>query len=261
MLRVLIIGDVVGRPGRNILRDKLAQLQKAEKIDFTIVNAENASGGNGLNFQCKEELLRYGADVLTMGNHTWNNREILSYIDDEPRLVRPANFPGDCPGQGWHVYTVGINERLAVINLCGRVFMSPLDCPFQTVDAILQELAGAADYIVVDMHAEATSEKIALAHYLDGRVSALVGTHTHVPTADETILPGGTAYITDLGMTGPVDSVLGVKKEQVIQRFLTVRPVRFEVAAGAAALNGAVVELSTNGRAVSIHRIQVHMPE
>jgi metallophosphoesterase (TIGR00282 family) len=255
-MNILMIGDIVGRPGREIIKEKLAFIQKEENITFTIANAENAAGGRGLSQGVKQELLSAGIDVLTMGNHVWDNKEILNFIDDEKRLIRPANFPADCPGQGYSIYTAGFNEKIAVINLCGRIFMQALDCPFQVMDEILADLQGKTDYIVVDFHAEATSEKRALALYLDGKVSVVVGTHTHIQTADETILPAGTGYITDLGMTGAINSILGVNSELIIQKFITQRPVRFEVAGGSAQLNGIVVELDeATHKAKKIKRI------
>jgi len=191
-----------------------------------------------------------------MGNHVWDNRDIFTFIDDEPRIVRPANYPGDCPGQGFHIYTAGFNKKVAVVNVSGRVFLGALDCPFQTMESILTDLQGKTDLIIVDFHGEATSEKLAFAYCFAGRVDAVLGTHTHIMTADERIMPGETAYITDLGMTGPVDSILGMEKEQVIQRFLTQRPVRFEVAKGAAQLQGVVLIFDEDAnRIMEIERI------
>ncbi len=245
-LNILVLGDVVGKPGRRAIRDALASIQKAHNIEFTIVNAENAAGGRGLTRNVMGELLTSNIDVLTMGNHVWDNKDIFNFVDDEHRLIRPANYPAPCPGKGFHVYTAGFNVKVAVINLSGRVYLPPLDCPFRKLDEILIELENETDLIIVDFHAEATSEKIAMGYYADGRVTALLGTHTHVQTADETILPQGTAYITDLGMTGPVDSVLGMKKEAVIERFLTQRPARFEVATGLAQIQGVILEIDIN---------------
>jgi len=195
-LNILVIGDIVGRPGRNVLGSLLPEIQRKYDIAFTIANAENAAGGRGLTRSVMNEILAAGIDVITMGNHVWDNKEILTFIDDEFRLIRPANYPGPCPGQGYHLYKGGFNKNIAVVNLSGRVFLPPLDCPFQIMDEIMDELKDAADIIMVDFHAEATSEKLALAYYLDGRVQAVLGTHTHIQTADERIrAPGGTARI------------------------------------------------------------------
>ncbi len=249
-MNILVIGDIVGRPGRNIVKKLLAKLQSEHDISFTIANAENAAGGRGITKDIKDELLSVGIDVLTMGNHVWDNKSIFNFIDDEPRLVRPANYPGDCPGQGYHVYTAGFNKKIAVINASGRIYLPPLDCPFKTVMDILQELGDSVDITLVDFHAEATSEKLALGYYLDGKVSAVVGTHTHIQTADERIMPQGTAYITDLGMTGPVYSILGMEKEPIIEKFINGRPARFEVASGPAQLQGIVLRLDEDSNKV-----------
>lgn len=245
-MNILIIGDIVGKPGRKIIKDKLSSIQSKHNIDFTIANAENAAGGRGLTREIMNELLNASIDVLTMGNHVWDNKDIFSFIDEEYRLIRPANYPGDCPGQGYYIYTAGFNIKIAVVNLSGRVYLASLDCPFKKLDEIINEIGNKADVIIVDFHAEATSEKLALAHYADGRIAALLGTHTHIQTADERIFPQGTAYITDLGMTGPVDSILGMKKENIIERFLTQRPARFEVATGAAQLQGVILSIDEN---------------
>jgi metallophosphoesterase (TIGR00282 family) len=254
-LNILVIGDIVGKPGREILKSMLSWVQSRYNIDFTIANAENAAGGRGLTLDVKNELLGLGIDCLTMGNHVWDNKNIFSFIDDEPRLIRPINYPGDCPGQGMHIYKSGFNKKIAVINASGRVFLPALDCPFRAMDDILAEINADADYIIVDFHAEATSEKVAFGYYLDGRVSA-VCTHTHIQTADERVLPNGTAYITDLGMTGPIDSILGMEKQSIIDRFLNARPTRFQVADGPAHLQGVVLQLAEdNKKAVKIERI------
>lgn len=255
-MNILVIGDIVGKPGRRALKGLLRDLQKGYDIHFTIANAENAAGGRGINQDVFREIIDAGVDVCTMGNHVWDNRDIFTFIDDEPRIVRPANYPGDCPGQGFHVYTAGFNKKVAVVNVSGRVFLGALDCPFQTMESILIELQGKTDLIIVDFHGEATSEKLAFAYCFAGRVDAVLGTHTHIMTADERIMSGDTAYITDLGMTGPVDSILGMEKEQVIQRFLTQRPVRFEVAKGAAQLQGVVLNFDEDAdRIMGIERI------
>ena len=255
-MKILMIGDSVGRPGRSMLLEYLPKLQKEEGIDMVIANGENASGGRGLNREGRDDLFRAGVDVITMGNHVWDNKEIFQFLDDEYRIVRPANFPGDCPGRTYTIYTAPFNIKVAVINLCGRVFMQQLDCPFAAADAILEEIGDEADCIFVDFHAEATSEKLALAYYLDGRVTAVVGTHTHVQTADERILPKGTAYITDLGMTGVRESVLGVDKDIIIKKFLTQRPVRHELAKGSRQLQGLLITLDdTTFKATAVKRI------
>ncbi|NLF44480.1 MAG: TIGR00282 family metallophosphoesterase [Syntrophomonadaceae bacterium] len=255
-MNILVIGDIVGKPGRRALKGLLPGLQKEYDIHFTIANAENAAGGRGINQDVFREIIDAGVDVCTMGNHVWDNRDIFTFIDDEPRIVRPANYPGDCPGQGFHIYTAGFNKKVAVVNVSGRVFLGALDCPFQTMESILTDLQGKTDLIIVDFHGEATSEKLAFAYCFAGRVDAVLGTHTHIMTADERIMPGETAYITDLGMTGPVDSILGMEKEQVIQRFLTQRPVRFEVAKGAAQLQGVVLIFDEDAnRIMEIERI------
>uniref|UniRef100_A0A7C5V116 TIGR00282 family metallophosphoesterase n=1 Tax=Caldicellulosiruptor owensensis TaxID=55205 RepID=A0A7C5V116_9FIRM len=259
-MRFLAIGDVVGKPGRNILKNTLSKLKENYRVDVVIANCENAAGGNGLTKKVADELFSIGIDVMTMGNHVWANKEIFSFIENETRIIRPANYPeGTTPGRGYNVFEKN-NIKFAIINLCGRVFMENLDCPFRKIDEILKKID--CRIIIVDLHAEATSEKIALGFYVDGRVSCVYGTHTHVQTADEKILPNGTAYITDIGMTGPYDSVLGVDKDIVIQKFTTLLPVRFEVAKGKAQFNGIVFEVDNNtGKAVSIERINFTLEE
>jgi metallophosphoesterase (TIGR00282 family) len=255
-VNILLIGDIVGKPGRRALKNILPGLQKKYKIEFTVANAENAAGGKGISKEVFAEIIGAGVDVMTMGNHVWDNREIFNFIDDEARIIRPANYPGECPGQGYHIYTAGFNKKIAVINISGRVFLDPLDCPFQVTQEIIGQIKNKADIIIIDLHAEATSEKLAFAYYFDGSVNAVLGTHTHIQTADERILSGGTAYITDLGMTGPVDSILGMDKDLVIKRFVTQRPVRFEVAKGPAQLQGVVLSFDDNtNRVTEIERI------
>lgn len=255
-MRILMIGDIVGRPGRSVTAALLPLLIQEYRVDFVVANGENAAGGRGINREITDEFLRLGIEVITMGNHVWDNRDILGFIDHEPRLLRPANYPDDCPGQGYNIFRGPAGRRIAVINVSGRVFLTSLECPFRTVDYILKKIENQADIILVDFHAEATSEKQALGWYLDGRVTAVFGTHTHVQTADETILPGGTAYITDVGMTGPWHSVLGVKTKQVITRFLTQRPGPFEIATGPNQLNAVVLEIDDNSlQPLSIRRI------
>ncbi len=255
-MRILIIGDVVGSPGRMALARIVGQWRQKSEVDFVIANAENAAGGRGLTPAIAEELFNAGVDVLTLGDHAWDQKELAASIDREPRILRPANFAPACPGKGW--YTVETPAgKLTVINLVGRVFMAAQDCPFRTTDQILSAGAGLGRMIVVDIHAEATSEKIALGRYLDGRVSAVIGSHTHVQTADETILPKGTAYISDLGMTGPKDSVLGRDVESVLKRFLSGMPVQMKVATDDVRLEGVVINVDEKtGKASRIKRIQ-----
>ena len=257
-MRILFVGDVVGRPGREIVRDRLRQLASERAADIVIVNGENAAGGVGITPATAKELFRAGADVLTGGNHSWDKREIVPYIEECPTLLRPANFPEGTPGGGVCVVNARDDTRVGVINLQGRVFLQTIDDPFAVVDRVLEGLAGQADVVLVDFHAEATSEKVAMGWYLDGRVTAVVGTHTHVPTADARVLPGGTAYITDVGMTGPYDGVIGVRKEAVLERFRTQRPVRYSVSEGDVRLAGVLVDCDpSTGRARSIERVEV----
>ncbi|MEA4892772.1 MAG: TIGR00282 family metallophosphoesterase [Peptococcaceae bacterium] len=260
-MKILFIGDVVGRPGREILAAKLKNLIRAWQADMVIVNGENAAGGKGITPEVAKELYDLGVDVITMGNHTWDNRGIFQCIDSDPNLIRPANFPQGTPGRGYTLYEVRPGKKpVAVINLMGRVYMQPLDCPFACADQILKELAGVTPLIFVDFHAEVTSEKIAMGWYLDGRVTAVAGTHTHVQTADERVLPKGTAFITDTGMTGPRDSVLGVDPQIIIRKFTTQMPVRHELAGGQKILSGILVEAEENlGRASKIIRICEYM--
>ncbi|NYE57075.1 MULTISPECIES: TIGR00282 family metallophosphoesterase [Carboxydothermus] len=253
-MNILILGDIVGRVGRRGVKEVIPRILEKHMVDFIIANGENAAGGNGLTPEIAQELFAAGINVLTMGNHTWDKKEIFTIINDEARIIRPANYPPGTPGQGYGIFRVN-GKNVAVVNLMGRVFMAELDCPFRKMDEILLELQDV-DYIIVDFHAEATSEKIALGWYLDGRVSLVFGTHTHVPTADERILPGGTAYITDVGMSGPLNSVIGVKTNLVLQKFLTQMPQRFESASGPYIVSGILVSLTEDGKAENITRIQ-----
>ncbi len=256
-MRLLIIGDIVGRSGRRAVKVNVGSLRKEFNLDFVIANGENVAGGKGITEDTARDLFLNGVDVLTMGNHVWNKREAYAYLDRESRIVRPANYPPGTPGRGWAIYTAPGNITICVINLAGRIFLEALDCPFRRVDEIVKRIKEQARIIIVDFHAEATSEKMAMGWYLSGRVSAVVGTHTHVQTADERILPGGTAYITDLGMTGPMDSVIGVKKDVVIEKFISGIPRYFEVATGPFQFNGAIIEIDEGtGEAVSIRRVQ-----
>ena len=256
-MNILMVGDVFGEPGRKALHKLLPRLRQQHAIDFAVVNVENAAGGSGVMPAMIREFLAAGADVLTSGNHIFKKKEILPAIAKENLLLRPANYPAGAPGSGFVTVKAG-PHRVAVLNLMGRVFMDPIDCPFRKADEIVPELARETRVILVDMHAEATSESVAMGWYLDGRVSAVVGTHRHVQTADERVLPGGTAYITDLGMTGPTDGVIGVDREIVLERFLTQMPVRFEPAKGPAALRGVVITVDPEtGHATSIQRVDV----
>jgi len=256
-MRILFVGDVVGAPGRRIVRQRLKGLKLELGADLTIVNGENAAGGAGLTAPTAEELFAAGADVITTGNHVWDKRDILGLLAREPRLLRPANYPEGSPGSGVVVVPVA-GTNVAVINLMGRVFMPLLDDPFRAMDRILAELRGNAPVAVVDFHAEATSEKMAFAWSFDGRVSAILGTHTHVATADARVLPGGTAFITDAGMTGPFDSVIGVKKEQAIERFRTSRSIPYETAEGDVRLSAVRVDVDpVSGRALAIERLEL----
>jgi metallophosphoesterase (TIGR00282 family) len=256
-LKILYIGDTVASAGRTIVRTHLKELQEQYSIDLTILNCENAAPGNGVTPQMADDFLDWGVDVLTSGNHIWNKKEILPYLNKQARLLRPANYPPENPGRGVAVVRTRTGEPAAVINLQGRVFMPPIDDPFRCADTELAALPKDVKTIFVDMHADATSEKVAMGWYLDGRVSAVIGSHTHIPTADETILPGGTAYQTDAGMTGPYHSVIGVTKEAAIKRFLTQMPERFEHASQDVRLNAVVIDVDgETGKARSILRVQ-----
>lgn len=262
-MRILFIGDIFGRPGRTIVKDRLEGLVLGHAIDLVIANGENSAAGFGITPQLAEELFDLGIDVLTTGNHVWDKREIVEFFqmaDGNPhsparRLLRPANYPAGMPG--WGVYEGGKGDfRYAVMNLQGRVFMGSNDDPFRVADQLLKDIQ--ARVIFVDLHAEATSEKISMGWYLDGRVTAVVGTHTHVPTADERVLPKGTAYVTNVGMTGPFDGVIGVKKELIIGKFLSNMPVRFEAASGDVRLCAVIVDCDAEtGRASSIERLMI----
>jgi metallophosphoesterase (TIGR00282 family) len=255
ILKVLFIGDIVGNPGRKTVREVLADLKKELQFDFCIANSENAAGGRGITYVVAQEIYKMGVDVITLGNHAWSKSEVLNFIDTDPRIIRPANYPEGLPGKGSLVYSNG-KSKIGVLNLLGRVYMDSVDCPFRTADRELAYLKNLAKVIIVDMHAEATSEKCALAWYLDGKVSCVLGTHTHVQTADERILPFGTAYITDVGMTGPYEGIIGVDRKIIIDKFITHMPARFEVAKGATQFNAVSVEIDENtGKALKIDRI------
>jgi 2',3'-cyclic-nucleotide 2'-phosphodiesterase len=258
-MRILFIGDIFGQPGRRMVKETLPKLVEEYSPDLILANGENAAAGFGITPPLVEELLDLGIAVLTSGNHIWDKKEIVPYFAEhaDGRLLRPANYPAAAPGHGLYVGKTSSGTGYAVLNLQGRVFMPSIDCPFRTADTLLERIPPEVKIRIVDMHAEATSEKLAMGWYLDGRVTAVLGTHTHVPTADETVLAGGTAYLTDLGMTGPYDSVIGVEKQAVIQKFLNQLPARFDVAKGDVRLCAALIEASPEtGRALAIQRIQ-----
>ncbi len=263
-MRILLVGDVVGRPGRRAVEKRLQQIKDEYGIDFCVLNCENAAAGFGITEALADDLLEAGADVLTSGNHIWSQKGTEALVEKEPRLLRPANFPPGVAGTGGRTFRADNGVTVGVLNLMGRVFMRELDCPFQIADKEIARLnRDGADLIVVDFHAEATSEKMAMGWYLDRRVAAVVGTHTHVMTADERILPGGTAYLTDLGMTGPVeDTIIGVHKQEVLDRFVKCTPERFEVPKRAnSELCAVFVEYSLDtNRALTIKRIQEAVP-
>jgi 2',3'-cyclic-nucleotide 2'-phosphodiesterase len=257
-VNVLCIGDIVGRPGRRILADKLLPLVKEHSIDCVIANAENAAGGSGLTPQIYEKLLKYGVNLITLGDHTYRKREIIETLERGDNIVRPANLSQCAAGKDFAIYQTGKGVTVGIVSLIGRIFMRPADCPYAAIDKILPSLKQKADIIIVDMHTEATSEKVAMGCYLDGKISALFGTHTHITTADERILPKGTAYITDVGMTGPHDSVLGRKTENVIKAFRTQMPFPFDVATGDVRLNAVLIRVDSHTRmAESIERLTV----
>ncbi|HLE60597.1 MAG TPA: TIGR00282 family metallophosphoesterase [Thermoanaerobaculaceae bacterium] len=262
MVRVLFVGDVVGKVGRRLLAERLRRLQGEVQAEFTVVNVENAAGGFGLTGTVWEELSRLPVDVFTSGNHIWDKKETAALLDAEPRLLRPANYPAGNPGRGWSTVRSKGGVPVAVINLQGLTFMTAMESPFRAADRILEELSGQTNVVIVDFHAEATSEKQAIAWYLDGRVSAVLGTHTHVPTADERILPHGTAAVTDVGMTGPYEGVIGFKPQAVLERFLLATPRALEPATRGGALAGALVEVDeATGKALSIRRLRVEEGE
>jgi metallophosphoesterase (TIGR00282 family) len=250
-MKILAIGDIVGKPGRQAVRAFVPGLREEHRIDLVIANGENAAGGFGLTSGTAQELLDEGVDVLTSGNHIWAQKEIIPHLEGSLPILRPLNYPAGVPGRGWLMM-----KKVMVVNLIGRTFMNSYDCPFRAMDGLLAELNPKPKIIIVDFHAEATSEKVALGRYLDGRVSAVLGTHTHVGTIDTRILPGGTAYVTDIGMAGPADSVIGDDAEAVIQRFLTIMPHHLSVGKGKPVLNAVLVDVDEgSGRATSIERI------
>ena len=263
-MRVLFIGDIVGSPGRQIVQDRLADIVSQRQIDLVVANGENSASGFGITPRLADELLGMGIEVVTGGNHSWDRREILEYMPHQPRLLRPGNFPEGVPGTGTYVGVAKNGMKYAVLNLQGRVFLTPIDDPFRKADTELAKLPADVAFVLVDMHAETTSEKMAMGWYLDGRVTAVVGTHTHVATADEHVLPQGTAYITDVGMTGPHGGVIGMDREGIIKRFLDGLPARFEVASGDVQMNCVLIQTddaaARNGagrlRAGSIERLR-----
>jgi hypothetical protein len=260
-VNILFIGDVVGEPGRRAVRLLVPELRQRHSVDLVIANGENAAGGSGITPKTADELFAAGVDILTSGDHLWDQKEVTALLEKEKRFVRPLNYPPGTPGQGSALVLLQGKPPVAVLNLQGRTFMAPLDSPFLAARHEVQRLRQATPVIFVDVHAEATSEKIALARMLDGLVSAVVGTHTHVQTADEQIFPGGTAYLTDAGFTGPHESVLGREVEPVLRRFLTCQPQRFEVASGRVLLQGAVIKIDDRtGKALSIRRVSEAVP-
>jgi len=256
-MRLLCIGDVVGGPGRRILAGLLPALTREHGVGLVVANGENLAGGVGITAATAEDLFAAGVGVITGGNHTWKHKEALGALERDARLLRPYNYPAGAPGRGLTVVDTP-EGPVAVLNLLGRIFMEPVDCPFAAADRALAELASRAKIIVVDMHCEATSEKRAMGWHLCGRATVVYGTHTHVPTADEEVLPGGTAYVTDLGMTGPYDSVIGTRKDKVLQRFLSMRPVSFDTASGDLQLRALLVDVDARtGRATAVARLKV----
>ena len=256
-VKILFVSDIIGRPGRLALKGLLPDLVYELGPDVVIANGENAAGGFGITAEVYAELKSLGIDVITSGNHVWDRKDLLEYLDKKADILRPANYPPHTPGRGSLVFTCASGFRIGVVNLVGRVFMNAVDCPFRVGRAAVEELRKETKVIVLDMHAETTSEKAATAWYFDGSVSAVIGTHTHVQTSDERILPKGTAFITDAGMTGPMDSVIGMRKEKVLEKFLSSMPVRFEVAKGDVELQGVFMRVNPeDGRAIEIRRIK-----
>jgi metallophosphoesterase (TIGR00282 family) len=261
-MRILFIGDIFGRPGREVARRALPALVERHDLDLVVANVENCAAGFGVTGDLAEAILGYGVHVMTTGNHVWDKKEVLEYIPRQPRLLRPANFPAGVPGRGSYLAQTRGGEPVGVLNLMGRIFMTPLDDPFAIALREIEALRAKTRVILVDFHAEATSEKVSMGWHLDGRVTAVVGTHTHVQTADERILPKGTAYITDAGMTGPHDSIIGVAVDAALGRFLTGMPAKFEAATGPARLNAVVVTAdASTGRATAIERVNLSFEE
>jgi 2',3'-cyclic-nucleotide 2'-phosphodiesterase len=261
-MRVLFIGDIIGKTGRHALKALLPDLKEKYKTDLIIANGENIAGGFGLTESLVLELLKIGVDIVTTGNHVWDKRDFVHYIAKDNRVLRPLNYPPGVPGCGSIVCNTSGGIKVAVLNLSGRVFMSyNMDCPFRTAARELEALTKETKIVIIDFHAEATSEKVAFGYFVDGKASAVIGTHTHVQTADERILPRGTAFITDVGMTGPVNSVIGIEVNQIVERFLTNMPARFEIAPGETVLSAVIVDISIEtGRATDIQRLQIVHP-
>lgn len=261
-MRVLFVGDIVGKPGRTALKALLPNLTDKFKTDLIIANGENIAGGFGLTESLVSDLFKMGVHIVTTGNHVWDKRDFVQFIAKEDRVLRPLNYPPGVPGVGSVILNVNGGLKVGVLNVSGRVFMSyNLDCAFRTTDAELKKIGKETNIIIIDFHAEATSEKVAFGYFADGRVSAVIGTHTHIQTADEKILPKGTAYITDVGMTGPVQSVIGIEINQIVERFLTNMPARFEIAQGPTVLSAVVVEINNeSGKATGIQRLQIGYP-
>ena len=259
-MKLVFVGDVVGSPGRRTLRELLPRLRDEHEPDWVVVNGENAAGGLGINAKIAREMLDdWGVDAITLGNHAYRHRDIYEVLDNDTRIVRPANYPKGNPGRG---YTVVERDglRLGVVNLSGQLFVEAARSPWAEIDAVLSDLDGRADHVLVDFHAEATSEKVAMGWHLDGRVTACVGTHTHVPTADARVLPGGTAFISDVGMTGARNGVIGVRREQALERFRTMMPVKFETSDEEPWLNAVLVEADESGRATGIEQLLIEAP-
>ena len=261
-MKLLFIGDIVGKPGRKAVRYFLPRLRETLGLDFIVANGENSAGGSGITPATASEIFEAGVDVITCGDHLWDQREVVSLLNNEPRFVRPENYPEGTPGQGFCLQQIADLPPIGVLNLQGQTFMKPIENPFYAADAAADELREQTPIILVDMHAETTSEKIAMGRFLDGRVSAVIGTHTHVQTADEHIFPGGTAFLCDAGCTGPQESILGREIEPIIQRFLTYQPQRFAVASKRVTLNGAVIDIDElSGKATSIERVSELLPD
>ena len=259
-MKIFFIGDIIGKPGRRAVKAVLTSLISSREIDLVIANCENAAAGFGITRDIVEELYEAHIDILTSGNHIWDKKEVLGFIEDYETLLRPANYPAAVPGKGSVLIPTAAGDYVGVLNLAGRIFMAPIDCPFVAAKKEIARLKTKTNVIIVDIHAEATSEKKALGWYLDGEVSAVLGTHTHVQTADNEVLPGGTAYISDVGMTGPFDSVIGIKKETIIERFLTQIPNKFDVAKNDLRLQGVLMDIDAqSGRASAIERISVQV--
>ena len=255
-MNILLIGDIIGQPGRVVMEREVIRLREERAIDLVVANCENVAGGAGVTPSTAEDLFRAGVDVLTSGNHVWRKREALELLKLDPRVLRPANYPEGTPGTGSTIVETLSGHKVGVLNVMGRVFMEPLDCPFRAAERELARLKLVTSVIIVDMHAEATSEKVAMGWFLDGKVSCVFGTHTHIPTADERILPQGTAFITDVGMTGPYDSVIGRRVDQILERFLSYRPVKSDVAEGNVQLRGLLVDVDqATGKAKAVERI------